>query len=240
MKFLLRIALAAPFLNAQSLSVYSELAHINQLGEVTVPETPREILSPALARNAYTSFQLVVHALPGAEWRLYVGQNPENAVRVSMYRELGGDLEHVDLPYDSDGTKVFWMDLWTAGDAPVRRVKVEPEIFVNNDWVIYPIEARVMDARVPEEAHVEPREFGTSSPREAMRGYLCDAQQQSRAHASEVSIAALSFRNALQDVALARQASKDELKKLFGACDAPTPENPESYLRIRDYLFRLR
>ena len=48
------------------------------------------------------------------------------------------------------------------------------------------------------------------------------------------------YRNANQDVALAATAPKDELKKLFGACDAPLSPDPEWYLRIRDYLLRLR
>ena len=42
------------------------------------------------------------------------------------------------------------MDLWTAGNAPVQRIKVEPELKINDDWVTYPIEARVMEARVPD------------------------------------------------------------------------------------------
>jgi hypothetical protein len=48
------------------------------------------------------------------------------------------------------------------------------------------------------------------------------------------------FRNALQDLTLAKGAPKAELQDLFGACDAPPSPDPEWYLRIRDYLLRLR
>src|ERR1700733_6174718 len=61
---------------AQPLSVYSEFARINASGEVTAPETPREILSPALVRNGFTSFQVVVQAPADRQWWLFVGQNP--------------------------------------------------------------------------------------------------------------------------------------------------------------------
>src|SRR5260370_42579381 len=47
---------------AQPLSVYSEFARIDAKGNVTSPESPREILSPALARNAFATFQVVVQA----------------------------------------------------------------------------------------------------------------------------------------------------------------------------------
>ena len=67
---------------------------------------------------------------------------------VTIYRESGDMLERVELPVDGDGTQIFWMDLWTAKDAPVRRIKVEPELKIDEDWVIYPMEGRVMDAVV--------------------------------------------------------------------------------------------
>ena len=133
---------------AQSLRVYSEFAQIDATGKVTAPAEPREILSPAIARNAFSSFQVVVDVPSGTPYQLYVAQNPENAVEVTLYRENGDKLEKVEQPVSGDATQVFWMDLWTARDAPVQRIKVEPQLHVNNDWVIYPMEARVMEATV--------------------------------------------------------------------------------------------
>ena len=103
----------------QPLRVYSEFAQIDATGKVTAPAEPREILSPAIARNAFSSFQVVVDVPQGTPYQLYVAQNPENAVEVTLYRENGDKLERVEQPVSGDSTQVFWMDLWTARDAPV-------------------------------------------------------------------------------------------------------------------------
>lgn len=221
---------------AQTVSVYSEFAAISPAGEVTAPETPREILSPMLVRNGFTSFQVVVQAPAGKPWTLHIGQNPENAVRVAMYRENGNSLDPVTLPAESDGTKVFWMDLWTAGNASVQRIKVEPELNIDADWVVYPIEARVVDAVVPE----IPSLARGLAPREAMRGLLCGVKAQAQVAGESPTTASLRARNAGQDIALASKHPLEELKRMFGSCDAAAPQDPEWYLTIRDYLFRLR
>jgi hypothetical protein len=47
------------------------------------------------------------------------------------------------------------------------------------------------------------------------------------------------MRNVRQDVALASLLSppdRDELRKRMGGCNARAPENPEFYLRLRDYF----
>ena len=216
MKTALFLLLASVAAWAQPLRVYSEFAKIDATGKVTAPAEPREILSPAIARNAFSSFQVVVDVPRGTPYQLYVAQNPENAVEVTLYRESGDKLERVEQPVSGNATQVFWMDLWTARDAPVARIKVEPQLHVNNDWVIYPMEARVMAAIVTPGA-------GTPDP-------VCRPQ-------AGVSSDLVKFqnRNAQQDAALAATAPKDELQKLTGACSEP---NPESYLRIRDYLLR--
>ena len=38
------------------------------------------------------------------------------------------------------------MDLWVDANAPVRRVKIEPQVGIDGDWVTYPMEVRVMEA----------------------------------------------------------------------------------------------
>src|SRR5690349_20068728 len=135
---------------AQPLRVYSEFAHIDEKGRVIAPAEPREILSPAIVRNGFTSFQVVVDVPQGTPYQLYIAQNPENAVEVTLYRETGDRLERVSQPVSGNATQIFWMDVWTARDAPVQRIKVEPQLHVNNDWVIYPMEARVTEAVVPD------------------------------------------------------------------------------------------
>jgi hypothetical protein len=200
------------------------------------PAEPREILSPAIARNAFSSFQMVVDVPRGTPYQLYVAQNPENAVEVTLYRENGDKLERVAQPVSGDSTQVFWMDLWTARDAPVQRIKVEPQLHVNNDWVIYPMEARVMEATVPD----GPRPDGDETAFEAMQRFLCEPEREYDRYLTE-EYNRFQFRNAQQDVRLAAKFPRDEVRSFFGfACDAPEPANPEEYLRIRDYLLRLR
>jgi len=215
----------------QSVSVYSELAQIDQSGKVTAPESPREILSPAVVRNGFTSFQVVVQAPADAKWWLFVGQNPENFVKVTIYRESAGALDRVDLPIQSSGTEVLWMDLWTEGNAPIQRIKVEPELYIGDDWVTYPIEGRVMEAKIPQEP----------SPAPSMHAYLCGPPASGSPPAGP-PLEALRLRNSQQDVKLmdAHAEAKAGVTNLLGGCDAQPPSDPEWYLRIRDYLFRLR
>ena len=230
------VFLVCAFLNAQSVRVYSEFARIDTSGEVTAPEHPREILSPAIVRNGFTSFQVVVQVPKGTSYWLYIGQNPEDAVRVTMYRESAEKLEKVDLPFQGTSTEILWVDVWTDRAAPVRRIKIEPELNVAGDWVIYPMEARVMDATAPE-LRVP---AGSAPTVDVMRSHLCGTMLDLREREPALTVRSSQFRNALQDTGLAANASKEALRRLFGACDGKEPEDPEWYLRIRDYLFRMR
>jgi hypothetical protein len=224
---LLLVMSAAFAASAQPLRVYSEFARIDASGRVTAPAEPREILSPAIARNAFSSFQVVVDVPRGTPYQLYIAQNPENAVEVTLYRESGEALEKVAQPVSGNGTQVFWMDLWTARDAPVQRIKVEPQLHVNNDWVIYPMEARVMQATVS-----EGMKSSVTIDQLSCAGFTPSASR---------DVGRTNIRNAQQDVALASGASQEDLRKLgVATCDVPLSHDPEWYLRVRDYLLRLR
>ena len=221
---------------AQSLRVYSEFAEINPKGEVTAPAEPREILSPAIVRNGFTSFQIVVQVEPETPYRLHIGENPEGAVRVTVYRESGEKLEPIELPYEGSSThsstQVFWMDLWADRDAQVRRIKIEPQLNATNgngDWIIYPMEVRVMDASIQGSAMDE-------TP-------LCvvNAKSLSEPGPGEPSIGGMHVRNQRQDTTLARQFPEAGVSRIKSMCETPPPPaNPEWYFKIRDYLFRLR
>ena len=68
-----------------------------------------------------------------------------------------------------------------------------------------------------------------------MQGYLCQPVEAS------ASLNAVTFQSASPATRSRMSrwpptAPKDELQKLFGACDAPPSRDPERYLRIRDYL----
>jgi hypothetical protein len=210
----------APGLFSQTLNVYSEFARVDAAGMVTAPAEPREILSPMLVRNGYTSFQIVVHSESGP-WVLFVPQNPKEAVKVTVYRESGERLDQVELPFNGKGSAVFWLDLWCDRAAPVRRVKVEPEIWSAAGWATYPMEVRVVDATIPDDVRAAVAD---------LREFLCGER------AAETDAGRMHERNARQDAALAARISKDEMRRA-GGCSA---EDPESYLRIRDSLLRLR
>jgi len=230
------LALAAGALCAQTVQVYSEFAQINDAGEVLAPGNPREILSPAVARNAFSSFQIAIQVPKGTKFLVYVGQNPDDAAKVTLYRRRAGKFEPIELPYSGESSQVLWMDLWLDANAPVRRVKIEPQVGIDSDWVTYPMEVRVMEPVVPNRSGPE---AGVASAFEVMHVFLCGGKF--RPIAGRVPIGAeLVFRNAQQDVALAAARSvalRDEMKKAMGGCSANPPADPEFYLRLRDYLF---
>ena len=237
MKWALLLGLAAASLLAQSVQVYSEFAQLNDAGEVVAPENPREVLSPAVPRNAFSSFQLAIQVPHGVKFLVYIGQNPDNAAKVTLYRRDGGKLVPIVVPYEGVSSEVLWMDLWVDANAPVRRVKIEPQIGIGGDWVPYPMEVRVMEARIPDQPAPGP---GVALSFEVMRAFLCGTKMPPPA--SRVPIGAeLLFRNAQQDVALAAASSvalRAELKQAMGGCGATPPADPEFYLRLRDLLLR--
>src|SRR5437660_10060473 len=84
------LALAGCLLHAQSLEIYSEFQRFDPFGKVVAAdraETPREILSPAVARNGFASFHVVVSVPPESNYFLYIVTNPVDACRVALYKE---------------------------------------------------------------------------------------------------------------------------------------------------------
>lgn len=233
--FLLGIAAAS--LCAQSVQVYSEFVQLNDGGEAVAPENPREILSPAVARNAFSSFQLAIQVPQGVKFLVYIGKNPDDAAKVTLYRRSGGKLKPVEVPFSGESSQVLWMDLWEDANAPVRRVKIEPQIGIDGDWLTYPMEVRVTETVVA--GHSAPG-HGTPEPFEVMRAFLCGGEPRPGREGNPIG-ADLRFRNAQQDVALAAASStalRDELKQAMGGCAATQPADLEFYLRLRDLLLR--
>jgi hypothetical protein len=235
MQWALWLGLASGLVFGQSVQVYSEFAKLNDAGEVVAPENPREILSPAVARNAFSSFQLAIQVPSGVKFLVYIGQNPDNAAKVTLYRRDGGKLVPVVVPYEGVSSQVLWMDVWMDGDAPVRRVKIEPQIGIGGEWLTYPMEVRVTEPVVAGRSIPE----GNHMPAfEVMRLYLCGGRDVTATDLG-FNVQFLQSRNAQQDTALAAgssEALREELKKTMGGCSAPPPADPEFYLRLRDLL----
>jgi hypothetical protein len=238
MKRAVMLSLFAVGVFGQTVQVYSEFARLSESGDPVAPAEPREILSPALVRNGFTSFQIAVQVPPAQAnkatmFHLYMGQNPEGALKVTVYRRAGDKLEPVGLPYGAESSQVFWMDVWVDGNAPVRRVKLEPQVYVNGDWITYPMEMRVSEVAVPD---VPPGNAPAT-----LRAYLCEGAASARSGTAS-DAASKHARNEQQDVLLAARSPvlREELKKAMGGCSAPLPSttatDPEWYLRLRDLL----
>lgn len=260
---------------AQSLQVYTEFTRIDPFGEVVEPDRgendPREVLSPALARNAVSGFHLVVSGPAGARYTLYVGQNPENAVTVALYKEkyvqvngkwIPDELEPVPLPYtgtigDSEikgqTAQAFWMDLIVAREAPVERIKVEPQASFDDRWARYPMEARIVVSAAPNKlpkpsillpSAASPADY---SALRIFKEKLCGIGEKTEKK-FPLSIREMIARDAVQDAAMASAVPREELWTMLGAGDRaqwcrteePNRAGPEWYLKVRDRVIGAR
>jgi hypothetical protein len=250
------------------LKVYSEFQRIDPFGEVVHidrTERHREILSPAAARNAHISFHLAVTIPEGVPSFLYVQQNPEH-VNVTMYKELfvrtkegwiPDGLEKVEIPYflilpgqspiPKQNTLVFCMDVWVPSETPVERMRLEAVLKSGGQWIVYPMELRVMAAVAPAirwaPGPVPPltarADVSLAGP---LRTLLCGARE--KGSTSALTVRQLIRRNVLEDVALARKlgVKQEILRRLEPSwCelrDAPSTQSPEWYLPLRSFLIQ--
>jgi len=243
--------------------VVSEFRRIDSKGEMLAADrggTPREILSPAVPRNAFSSFRIVMEMSEGSDIWLEVGQNPEKAAAIAVYEEsggAGGKLRQVSLPYRTKlpsgvSTATLWMDLWVPGDAKVERIKVEPQLFHQDHWYTYPMEVRIVQPVVPAirigSAAIPPDGSPSdASVRALLREQLCAATP-SGSGSPEPSIWLMTRRNALQDIALTSNQgltaavlrATPSVKTIEQWCQDKTlaQRNPEWYLRVRDQIYR--
>jgi hypothetical protein len=266
---LFSLALSLP---AQELYVKSEFLRTGADGKIISPDKtdrPREILSPALARNGFASYFLTANLPAGTEYSLDVGQNPEDSVRVVFYKQLYNPngvpdrLQKVDLPIQGKSSKeenlTFWVDFWVDNNAPVRRLKIEVQLWVGDRWVLYPMEARIIPAQIPP---FQLKFWGLPAPEartdsaiiSPWRDHLCRPLK-NEFQPSETTIRLLQQRNIQQDVALAKKLGRDVTLKAFvnagippelalpdAWCAAPPdswrgPLPTEWYLKLRHHLY---
>jgi len=275
---LLGAALLASALHAQSLDIYPEFRRVDPFGAVVAADralAPREVLSPAVARNGFASFHIVVSLPPKETYLLYVAPNPLTACRIALYKEHFvktaqgwipdtlvevsrlpdfGVMPDPDDNIEGQNTRLYLLDLWIPPNADVARFRLEVQLKAA-DWIVRPMEVRVMPARFPaiaiaDAAKLPPLpavEQGADFPAlEVVREYLAGSPL--RAGAQPLTVRGIIRRNAIQDMALAASmdpaiAGPDVLERrvidllwnnflfvphLFGA---------EWYLRVRDYLY---
>jgi hypothetical protein len=233
---------------AQTVTVYSEFTRVDPFGQFVQADRganePREILSPAIARNALASFHVVVEGQPGQQYRFQMAQNPDDAVRLAAWRERytqAGDawipdaLEQVRLPYDAtlgdepalatQTAQAFWVDMIADRNAPVRRIRVEAQVLIGDGWVLYPMEVRVR----PPVLGSRPLPHGAgagdiSLPLSASAlvpwsRALCTAANRTVPPAASASIRNFIARNAEQDIRFAGGVPPPALLRLAGVVD---------------------
>jgi hypothetical protein len=273
MRLLLLAFLTIPcFAQTGTLRVFSEFTRIDPFGNI-VPQDrgsaqPRHILSPGVPRNAFSSFRIVLTFDKPAKFIIDVGQNPENAVQVTLYKEqfekhgeqwIPDGLEPVKMPFegyfgetDIPGQRVltFWADVWVPGTAVADRIKVEPQAWLSyaGDWFTYPMEVRTMDLILPKlslSAAALPAVTARSDTAAVrpLKAALCGLKEAAAPKATNVR--ALIRRNSQQLLAIPRSSFEKNLLTVTKApsvqswCAAePNPAGPEWYLRLRDRSIR--
>ncbi len=216
---------------AQGVRVYSEFVRVRPDGEIFSSDRtakPREILSPATARNAYATFRVVVDVPPGQPYTIYIGQNPDNSCEVTIYREsyekVGEELVPDGLvaqPLPVQGklevgqrTQSYLLDVLIPESTKAGRFRLEVQLYANDRWTIYPLEMRPRAILCPLRA----RSIGALAPLEArsdaailpaLRESLCKTKR-STAVVEALSARALLLRNIRQDLLLAESRMPTE------------------------------
>ena len=265
---------AALPLAAQTLTLRSEFLRVDPRGEILASDaTPqaRELLSPAVVRNGFASFHLVIESERG-NYFLFAGSNPANVFGISVYQEnfvrhgedwIPDTLEPVKLPsfgvipdpqaaIPGQTARVYLLDLWVPPDAPVGRVRLEVQMKAGG-WTIWPMEVRILPARVPELRYRSPEPLPDAALRadESAMAPLVDylgqhgegpdaRRAKSLSHPSKDaphSLREVIRRNAEQDMALARGLDPKLLvPELKGKVSAGG--GGEWYLGVRDLIYR--
>jgi hypothetical protein len=243
------------------LRIYSEFDRLNTSGELidAVPgRTPQEIISPAVARNAFTSFHVAVTGRPGILYWFAIQSNPPNAFGIRLYKELPpagssilDELREEQKPsyflavMPASGAEVYLLDIWTPADAPVRTVRLE--VLVKEAyWVVAPMEVRVQRATVPP---LDPQVCCVSLPSadHPSASFAWEALWKGFTGArlpfipAPANVRAAIRRNAVQDAALIRSLpvfQRDMLldRLLFDTMQSSTPG---SYPTVRRLIYKL-
>jgi hypothetical protein len=253
-------------LRAQSLEIYSEFQRVDPFGSIVAvdrAEHPREILSPAAARNGHASFHVVVSVPPKTNYLLYIVTNPLDACRVALYKEhfvkTGdgwipdtlaevqrlpdfGAMPDPDEDIPGQNTRVYLLDVWIPPEASPGRFRLEAQLKVGY-WIVRPMEVRVISALVPNRsggrepgrAATLPRveEGADAAATAVLNDYISGAFNPTPA--PPLTVRDIIRRNAIQDMALA--GSPEALEQLRKGLPSRKTLGAEWYLRIRDLVY---
>jgi hypothetical protein len=216
---------------AIDLRIYSEFQRVDPIGAV-VPQdrgiAPREILSPAVLRNAYASFHVIVTAPPNTVYLLAVQTSPADIFEIKLYRKSfaryrtgfvsHGLIEERNPSFlagvtpsigwaEGETASAYLLDVWIP--AKVQPGKARLEVLVKTaDWKVAPMEMRILPVAAPSLgscsdpiAVPEPDEsLDSIAFRELFRTLAGDSP---RCAPPPGTIASVIIRNARQDAALA-------------------------------------
>ncbi|HUQ90385.1 MAG TPA: hypothetical protein VM120_01810 [Bryobacteraceae bacterium] len=245
-----------------SLRLYSEFQRVDPFGQILAVDRsskPREILSPAVARNSFFSIHVAVTAAPKAMYFLALQSYPPGAFQWKIYREsfsnhssgwIPDTLTEERPPYfelmpdtevniPGQTTQLYLVDVWVPPDTPSSSVRLE--VLVKSDsWRIAPMEVRVLPVTVPalpQGQVVEPLPDVKLSADASAAKAMAAATSASPAP-PPVNLRAIIYRNALQDAALARTLHPEAAERCRGASSKQDRLGAEGYLRVRDCLYR--
>jgi hypothetical protein len=272
----LRIAalflLAGTFLPAQSIRIFSELQRVDPFGEILAIDrspSPREIISPAIARNSFASFHVAVSVPIGQNYFIYVQAQPAGILKLRLYKEqflhyqgqwipdtlqeapttAFGSIPDGLVQIPGQTSRDYLLDIWAPADSEAgRRVRVEVLLKLGT-WVIAPMEVRITQPVLP------------AAPANAYPAPLPSLDEPADSAAVQALAAHFTGRSewnadpvlTVRDI-LRRNAQQDML--LAGPSPSPTlwfrsageivngwgifPSGAEWYLRIRDQLISQR
>lgn len=161
------------FRTLPSVAVYPDYQRIDPFGQIVPPDrqTPRrEILSPAIPRNATVSFHLAITAPAKDSYFLYLVPNPLDACGLRLFREhftphqgswIPDRLEEVhrlpefgtmpdpDQRVPGQTTSVYLLDVSVPRQSALSGFRLEIQLKVGG-WVIRPLEVRIPTEIAPD------------------------------------------------------------------------------------------
>jgi hypothetical protein len=252
------------------LRVYSEMQRVDPFGrivEMDRGEKPRELLSPAVARNGYFSYHIAVTAPARSMYFLAVQMYPPDALRWKLYEEkfaydgkrwIPDALQEMASPYfgvvpdpeqsvPGQTTCVYLLDVFVPPDTPPSQVRLE--VLAKFDtWRMWPMEVRIPGASIPGlrsaplTSLLPPLTDPADSAATAVWRAWVEGRDEPTGNVVR-SVRSVIWRNAVQDVALARslesRLGREELRRKLEALPAAARNaGAERYLKVRDYLIR--
>ncbi len=261
--------LLATAASAQTVRLYSELQRVDPFGQVVAPDRgapPREILSPRVARGAFSSFLVAIRPPQRGPVTIHVGQNPENTLRCTLYKAafsqglkgwIPDRLDPVPQPYvfelpasatvPGQTAVVLWLDVWVPPLAPPGRMRLEVQMNWADRWIIAPTEVRIEDPVVPKVTMGALELPPVNQPLDAVvfsewRNRFCRSKQSGNpTEAAAQTIRGMVARNAAQDIAWAGKRRISEARISENLCSGNRPPGatgPEWYLRLRTDLWQ--